>query len=419
MCIKKSHSPIIWQILSRLPPRGAVSRLVEKFGTEKHSKGFSSWDHFIAMLFSQISGADSLRDTIGGMSASGRLFRGSWLDRPPNKSTLSYANTHRDWRLFEAIFYETLKKFENETAYAKKHRFRFTNKLMSLDSTVITLCYRLFDWAKYRTAKGGLKIHILLDNSFRLPQLVGVSTADQHDIIFAKTLALPKGTIVAMDRGYNDYSLFYKWTGEGVFFVTRLKDRAVYSVTAELEVPPVPDFLLTEKADEVHDPRPQKEHFVVVKDQIIRLTGPKALKACPIDLRLVTAVDPNTGKEYRFLSNLMPESMSCHLVAAIYKDRWQVENFFKIIKQNMVIKTFLGVSENAVRCQIFAALTAMLVIARLKYEARIRWNFSNLIHLLRLNLFTYLDLSDWIDRPHCERPPPLPDESPLQYHKLF
>ncbi|MDR1315072.1 MAG: IS4 family transposase [Deltaproteobacteria bacterium] len=416
--IAKSSTSLIRQLLASGLGRREIQNIAADLGTDKYVKEFNSFAHYTTMMFSQISGADSLRDTVGGIVSNRSTIRELQLDCVPNKSTLSYANAHRDYRFFERVFAGTLEKIKRETApFALRHPFAFDNPMLSLDSSVITLCYSLFDWAKYRTAKGGVKIHVLLDNSHYLPQVVGFSNAKEHDINFARTLALPKGTIVIMDRGYFDFSLLFKWTRENIYFVTRIKSNTEFVVVKQAEVPPAPDSPYREDLPrDRHGPNRQKKPFTVVRDQLIELSSRRGRSRCPVTLRLVTAEDPDTGEEYRFLTNIISKRMSCHVVAAIYRERWSIETFFKTIKQNMVIKTFLGTSENAVRIQIFVALTAMLLIALLKHRAAVDWNFSNLLHLIRINLFSYFNIHDWANRPHCEKPPPEanpPPENPV------
>jgi hypothetical protein len=320
--------------------------------------------------------------------------------------------------MFKLAFEQTLANLTKQSGYLNPgHPFKFKNKLASIDSTIITMACYAFDWLKYRTRKGGIKIHTFFDHDTNFAPLINITPAKEHDINFASTL-VPKGTIVAMDRAYNDFSLFYEWIKAGVFFVTRIKLGTLFTVVRELKVPPVPKDLFKKDLDTTRGPKRQKKPFPVIRDQVIRLTSPKAEKDCPVDLRLVTVRDPEGATEYRFITN-MPTKQSCHVVAAVYQERWAIETFFKMLKQNMMVKSFLGTSENAVRCQIYAAMTALLLIFFLKFKSRIGWNISNLVYLLRLNLFCYYSLLEWIDVPHCMRPPPELDDAGIVYHKIF
>jgi hypothetical protein len=274
-------------------------------------------------------------------------------------------------------------------------------------------------WAPYRTGKGGVKFHMSYRNATGIPDVVDVSPAKVHDIAFLRNQNYQKGTILVMDRAYNDFSLFNEWCKSGVFFVTRMKDGTVYTVVKDRALPPVPEGLYGGDRDAL-GPKRTKKPFEVVKDQIIRLSSNKARKACPARLRLVTARDPETGDEFRYITNLPPKKVSCHVVAAIYRERWAIETFFKLIKQNLVIKKFMGTSENAVRIQIYSALIVLLLIELRRLRSKVKWNFRNLIEILRTDLFTYHSLPVWMDTDFCEGktgPPPAPP--PFEVNKLI
>jgi hypothetical protein len=295
----------------------------------------------------------------------------------PNKSTLSYANEHRPAALFEDLFYTSLNRFrEQQGMGARKAKFRFKNKLLSLDSTTISLCLDLFPWAKFRRAKGGVKAHVLLDHDDYLPSYVLITEAKKSDVRMAQALDLNAGSIVAVDRGYNDYTLFGKWTDRGVFFVTRLKDNAAYAVV-ESAMGPLPRNILA--------------------DELIRFTGAQAVKDCPHVMRRVVVWDPIHEREIVLLSNLLHFGPTT--IAAIYKDRWEIELFFKALKQNLKVKSFVGTSRNALLIQIWTALIAMLLLKWLHHLSQAKWSFSNLASMLRLNLFTYRDLRRWLENP--------------------
>jgi hypothetical protein len=259
---------------------------------------------------------------------------------------------------------------------ARKAKFRFKNKLLSLDSTTISLCLDLFPWAKFRRAKGGVKAHVLLDHDDYLPSYVLVTEAKKSDVRMAQSLDLNAGSIVAMDRGYNDYALFGKWTDSEVFFVTRLKDNAAYKVV-ESAMGPLPRNILA--------------------DELIRFTGAQAVKDCPHLMRRVVVWDPINEREIVLLTNLLHFGPTT--IAAIYKDRWEIELFFKALKQNLRVKSFVGTSRNALLIQIWTALIAMLLLKWLHHLSQAKWSFSNLASMLRLNLFTYRDLRRWLENP--------------------
>jgi hypothetical protein len=334
------------------------------------------------MLFCQLAHADSLREICNGLRCCEGKLKHLGIDQAPNKSTLSYANEHRDAILYERLFYDTYEHFRIQGGLGhSKHRFRFKNKLLSLDSTTVSLCLQLFPWAKFRRAKGGVKVHVLLDHDHYMPSFIHITEAKQHDVKTARELILNPDSVVAMDRGYNDYNLFGDWTERRIWFVTRLKENAVYEVIENLPVP---------------------QNRNILSDQIIRLTGANAEDKCPYPLRRVVVWDPDQNREIELLTNNM--DFGATTIAAIYKDRWQIELFFKALKQNLKVKTFVGTSENALRIQIWTALIAILILKWLHFLSKAGWSFSNLASMLRLSLFTYRDLIEWLNKPYTTEP---------------
>ena len=371
-------------------PRLEFAALVKKHNAERASKGFSCRAQLVAMLFCQLAHADSLREICNGLACCvGKLIH-LGIDRAPNKSTLSYANQHRPAALYEELFYTALGRFRDEGGLGlRKQKFRFKNKLLSLDSTTISLCLEIFPWAKFRRAKGGVKAHVLLDHDDYLPRYVLITEASRSDVRMADSFPLNQGSIVAMDRGYNDYSLFGRWTAREIYFVTRLKENAAYEVVEECSVP---------------------ENRNIRSDQLIRLTGEKARMDCPCLLRRLTVWDPANEREIVLLTNHL--AFGSTTIAATYKDRWEIELFFKALKQNLKVKSFVGTSENALRIQIWTALIAILVLKWLHHLSRARWSLSNLASMLRMNLFTYRALTAWLDDPFGT-PPITPDSQQL------
>ena len=381
------HASLFSQMLS-VVDRHRFERLVRKHKAERGAKGFSCWSQFVSMMFCQLAQAKSLREIIDGLACCEGKLRHLGLEASPKRSTLSYANGHRPWQLFEALFYSIL---EVARTAAPAKRLRFKNKLFSLDATVVELCLEMFDWAKYRQTKGAIKLHVLLDHDGYLPVYAHVTEGNVPEIEIARALSLPKGSIAVMDRGYIDYKLFSRWTKEGIRFVTRLKEKADY---VALEDRPVP------------------RGSNVRKDQLIRLNPLMAGAPCREDLRVVTVWDEENQREIQLLSNEL--KLSAATISAIYKERWQIELFFKALKQSLKIKTFVGTSANAVRTQIWTALIAMLLIKILQQRSTFAWALSNLIALLRWNLFTYRNLWEWINRPF-DTPP----ETPADQLELF
>jgi hypothetical protein len=388
------HASLFSQLVA-LFNRARFAELVYRHQAERYAKGFSSWDQFVAMLFCQIAQAKSLREISGGLKSCLGKLRHLGVKRAPNKSTLSYANAHRPWQFFQALFYETL-QWCQLAAPGKIKKFRFKNKLLSLDSSTISLCLALFPWAQFRRTKGAVKLHLLLDHDGYLPSFACISEGKKHDVHIARLLSLAPGSIIAMDRGYNDYRLFANWTREGIYFVTRLKDNA--------------DYLVLEQ-------HPITARGNIVCDETIYFAAPAAQKKCPFPLRRIVATDPDSGKSIVLLTNHFEFAAST--IGAIYKDRWQIELFFKALKQNLKVKTFVGTSENALYIQIWTALIAMLLVKFLKFKATLNWSLSNLVAFLRWNLFTYRDLWDWLNRPE-DTPPlePPPRQLPLPMRSL-
>jgi len=374
------HASLFSQLIA-LFNRSRFYELVYRHQAERYTKGFSCWDQFVAMLFCHIGQAKSLREISGGLaSAQGKLLH-LGVKSAPKKSTLSYANAHRPWQLFQDLFYDTL-HWCQLAAPGKIKKFRFKNKLLSMDSSTISLCLALFPWAKFRRTKGAIKLHLLLDHDGYLPSFAHITNGKKADVRIAQLLSLPPGSIIAMDRGYNDYELYGKWTREMVYFVTRLKDNA--------------DYIVLEQ-------HPVLAHKHILSDETIMFASAKAQTNCPFPLRRIVVEDPDTGESIALLTNHFEFAAST--IGAIYKDRWQIELFFKALKQNLRVKTFVGTSENALYIQIWTALIAMLLIKFMQFKAAIKWSLSNLVAFLRWNLFTYRNLWDWLDRP--EDTPPL------------
>jgi hypothetical protein len=371
-------------------PRAEFAALVKKHGAERGAKGFTCWTQLVSMLFCQLAHADSLREICNGLGCClGKLVH-LGVGKAPKKSTLSYANEHRPAQLYEDLFYAALNRFRGQEGLGpRKQKFRFKNKLLSLDSTTISLCLELFPWAKFRRAKGGVKAHVLLDHDDYLPRYVLITEAKRSDVKMANAFPLNPGSIVAMDRGYNDYGLFFQWTTEEIFFVTRLKENAAYAVVEECVVP---------------------QDRNIRSDQRIRFTGVQAQKDCPCLLRRVVVWDAANEREIVLLTNQL--AFGATTIAAIYKDRWEIELFFKALKQNLKVKSFVGTSENALRIQIWTALIAILLLKWLHHLSKAKWSLSNLASMLRLNLFTYRDLQKWLDDPFGT-PPLLPESEQL------
>ena len=368
----------VFSQLLQLFPRVEFQRAVQAHRAERHARGFTCWGQFVAMLFCQLGRAKSLREICGGLAcAEGKL---SHLGiTAPSRSTLAYANEHRPWQVYQTLFFQLLGRCQGLARGRRK--FRFKNPLLSLDASVIDLCASVFDWATYRRTKGAVKLHLLLDHDGYLPCYAVITEGRQHEVTVARTLQFPPGTILVMDRGYVDFAWFAELTRQGVFFVTRLKDNAVYAVLGTRAVP---------------------QRAPVVRDELITLTGVRTAAKCPYPLRVVEIVDPATGDPLVFLTNQL--AFGPTTIARIYKDRWQIELLFKALKQHLKVKTFVGTSANALHIQLWAALISVLVLKYLQLRSTFGWSLSNLVALLQFQLFTHRDLWAWLNEPFTGPP---------------
>ena len=382
----KRFSSIFSQVL-QIFPRSDFQKAVTETKAERHARGFRSWDHFLAMEFCQLANAQSLREIEGGLaSCEGRLEQlGA---KPVSRSTLWYANEHRPWELFEKVFYQAYERCRREVG--TKTKFRFKNRLLSIDSTHVALCSEMFSWAKYSRQKGAVKLHFTLDHAGYLPSAMVITTGKQSELKIARSQHYEAGTILVMDRGFVHFRWFNDLTEGDILFVTRMKRKTAYEVVEQRAV-------VANKG--------------IVSDQIIRLTSDRGRRVYPGLLRLVT-IETEEGKSLQFLTNAMRFAAST--IAHIYKDRWRIETFFKMLKQNLRIKSFVGTSANAVWTQIWTALIAMLAIRYLQLKAQFGWSFSNLVYFLRMNLLVYRDLWDWLHQPFTG-PPRLPQPSQMDF----
>ena len=366
------------QIL-KLFPRAEFQQLVRETKAEQQARGFTCWEQFVAMMFCQLGRAQSLREICMGLATMEGRLNHLGIESAPAKSTLAYANEHRPAELFEQVFGRLYHRCRE---VAPKHRLRFKNPLLSIDATVIELCATVFEWARYTRTKGAVKLHMILDHNGLLPSFCHITEAKKYDVVVARQFEFAPGTIVVFDRGYNDFTWFRSLTDRGVFFVTRLKKNTLYSVIDERTIP---------------------QRSGVTRDVVIRLENRRLRGESPL-LRLVE-YRAEDGKTYTFLTNHL--KFGSTTIAAIYEQRWEIELFFKALKQNLRIKTFVGTSANALRVQIWSALIAMLVLRYLKLRSSFAWSLSNLLAMLRFNLFSYRDLFSWLDNPLS--PPPAPD----------
>jgi len=366
-----AHCNTIFHQMLKLIPRHHFGKLETEHGTGRKARSFTRWSQLVHLLSMQLTARVSLRDGVSSLKARIKSLYHLGV-KPVARSTFADANHQRPASFFEALFGLMYRRCQ---PLAPKHRFKFKNKLFSLDATVVSLCLTLFPWAAFRRTKGGIKLHTLLDHDGYLPAFVAVSPAREPDIKKARSLSLPKGSIVVEDLGYTDYAWYAQLTAQKIFFVTRQKRNARYEVLERRKV---------------------NTHQGLLSDHTIRLTGAKA-QECPMPLRRIAYCDAATGRRYVFLTNHF--QLAAKTIADIYKERWQIEIFFRFIKQNLKIKAFIGNSENAVLTQIYAALIVYLLLCYLKFMCNLSITLQNCIRILQLNLFRTCTVQELFEPP--------------------
>jgi len=358
--------------LLRIFPRYEFEKLADRYSGDYYTKYFTGWQQLIVLLFAQIGGKDSLREIETSLNVHGAKWYHLGL-KGVKRSTLSDAMSSRSCEIFEGLFYELLVKCKSVTP---KHKFRFKNPLYTLDSTVIDLCLSIFPWAAFRKRKGAIKLHYLYDHSGSLPTFMVMTDGKRHDIRVAKAdtgfdLALLPDSILSIDKAYIDYNWLSCLNKKGVYFVTRTKDNMNCLVTGQ------------------HKPIKNKN---IVRDDLIVLSGFYTRQKYPDNLRLVGYLDPETNKYYEFLTNNF--TLSAKTIADIYKSRWQIELFFKWIKQNLKIKSFLGTTPNAVLTQIWVAMCYYLILVYIKYQAKFAHSITELSRMIKEVLMERTNLID-------------------------
>lgn len=342
---KNNNKPVIRQIID-LIPKHVLTSCIAKFRTDKYCHKYKTYDQLVALLFGQLCKCSTLEDISVGIGVSETFISDLGLKQSPAKSTMSDGNKNRNWQVFEALYNELLKYYG--TSLSKYSNQKVVEEVKDLtilirDSSTISLCLSMFDWAKFRTAKGGIKIHTQWDEAMMLPNLVCIGEASIHDSKGFEQHVFPKGTIIIEDKGYRDFEVIRDRIIAENNFVTRIKDNTLYEVIEELELP--------EKDD---------QHILI--DELIHLTGTKA-KALKLDtqiLRRVVAYHKEKNTTLEIITNNLEWKAST--VAALYKRRWDIETFFKLLKQNLNVKTFVSTSPNGVKSQIFVALITYLLL---------------------------------------------------------
>ena len=359
------HTTILRQIID-IFPRHEFESLAKDYHVGQKFRSFNRWTQFMVMFIGQLSGRKSLRDLVMNVAAqTNKLYH--LAIKPCSRATLARVNEKQPASLYEAIFHKLLQRCHQ---FAPKHKFKFNGKVYLLDATVVDLSLSVFPWAKFRKSKGAIKLHFGIDADGYLPEFMDLTDGKFHESKWAKTLRLPRGSMAVFDMGFTDYGWYQTLMGNGIFFVTRLKCNA--------------------KIKYLHKRRGRKATGVT-NDQVILLGN------IPKPLRLVCYCDPETGKEYRFVTNA--DHLDAKTIADLYKERWQIEQFFKWIKQNLKIKTFLGTSRNAVLTQIWIALCVYLLLSFLKFKAKLGVSMQQMLRLLQLNLFERRNLIELFKPP--------------------
>ncbi|NKC12460.1 MAG: IS4 family transposase [Gammaproteobacteria bacterium] len=381
-----SHSNSVFSQLLKLISRHEFETLAKTHHKGRVLRTMSRWSQFVALSFAQLAGRCSLRDIVSNLDKQRRKSYHLGIAKV-SRSSLARVNEQQPYQLYEGLFWKLLARCQS---LAPRHGFRFKNKLYSLDASTIDLCLSLFPWAKFRKTKGAIKLQVGLDHDGFLPVFMTITEGKQQDITQGRSLELDAGSIVVFDRGYTDFTWFNLLNSKGIYFVTRLKANTKYRVISR---------------------HPVNKEQGITSDQTLILTGPKA-DTCPIKLRRMGYRDPQTGKHYVFLTNQF--ELAAKTIADIYKSRWQIELFFKCIKQNLKIKSFVGTSKNAVMTQIWVAMCMYLMVAYLKFCSKLDLSIQQIIRLFQVNLFERRDLWGLL-----KGDPPGPIETQVQIQFTF
>ncbi len=373
---KNTNTPLLRQILD-LVPRWIFSRSTAQHKSDKGCSRYKAYDQFVALTFGQLNKCYTLSDISTGIGVSETFISSLGLSQSPATSTMSDGNKNRSYKVFESLYKGLLTHYTH--LLSKRHESHIIKEIKDrsiklIDSSVISLCLSMFDWAKFRTAKGGIKIHTCWDDTMMIPDVVNITPAKLHDRYGLEQLVFSKGTIVVEDRAYFDFLLMLQRIRAENVFVTRIKTNTVFETVRELELP--------ENSDQD-----------ILKDEIIRLTSKKAVQTGinQVELRLVHVYKPDENKVIEIITNQL--DWKARTIADLYKKRWDIELFFKAIKQNLQIKTFVGTSENAVKSQIYIALTTYLLLQLIvRTIAKKNHAFSNFVEKIRICLSFYLTL---------------------------
>lgn len=373
------HNTVLSQLLKMLP-RHEFEKLANAHDGRRRSDALSRWSQFVALSVGHLGGRTSLRD-IEATFHSQPQQRYHLASQSVSRSALGRANERLEYEFYESLF-TTL--YERCTRHAPRHGFRFKGKLFSLDGSLIDLSMKLFPWADYNRKKAAFKLHVGLDHDGLIPAFAAITSGKASEMEQARQWRFPKGSVLVFDKGYNSYAWHNSLSEQGFIWVTRIRGNALYRVIERRSV--APDSNIT-------------------SDQVIEYTGKKAQEDGLPPIRRIGYRDPETGKHYVFITNQF--KWSAQTIADIYQQRWQVELFFKWIKQNLKIKAFLGISQNAVMTQVLVALCLYLLLAYLKFQSRISKSLQQILRLLQTNLFIRRPLLELLN-PIQPYPPPHP-----------
>lgn len=373
---KNNNKPLLGQILD-LVPRWILESCIKKYQSDKGCSKYKTYDQFVALTFGQLNKCYTLSDISTGIGVCQSFIKDLGLSQSPARSTMSDGNKKRNWKVYEALYIKLLSHYAK---VLKKDNHRNIiqeikdHSIKLIDSTTISLCLSMFDWAKFRTAKGGIKIHTCFDDALQIPDLINITEAKTHDSKGLVQNVFPKNTIIVEDRAYFDFALMLNRIFAQNIFVTRIKTNTDYTIIKELELP------INKDQD-------------ILKDEIITLSGKKAseTKINEHNLRLVTVYRVEDNKVIHIITNNL--DWTARTIADLYKKRWDIELFFKAMKQNLQIKTFLGTSENAVKSQIYVALISYLLLELINRTiAKKVKTFSNFVEKIRVCLAFYLSI---------------------------
>ncbi|MCP3925235.1 MAG: IS4 family transposase [Desulfobacterales bacterium] len=368
-----------------LVPKHIIRDAVHRFELDKGCSTYKAYDQFVAMTFGQLNKCLSLREINLGLGSDEKLLLDLDIGQSPAKSTMSDGNSKRDWKGYEHIYFELIKYYKN--IFAKQEGYKEISEIEGksiklVDATIMSVCLNLFDWARYRTAKGGIKIHTSLDEKTLLPDIVNISEAKLSDRRGVDGFRYPKDTIVVDDRGYFDFKLFKARIDDENHLVTRIKTNTDYESIEEFDLP-------------------EDKDFEILKDEKIRLTGKAAVDAGISNMFfrrvvvMVEEVDRKTKKKTTKAVALITNNLhwSAATISELYVRRWQIETFFKLIKQNLQIKNFLGTNENSNKSQIFIALISYFLIELIRRNiSKVKHGFGHFVTIVRVCLLQYKQL---------------------------